>query len=176
MRRLLAFAAVSFAATLAAAAFFSAWHGQAGLNLPLLLEVGLIASFMFPEAMAVAVAAGLAIESISSPPFGLALITSIAAVAAVSKLFVRVFTDLSLLSFMTLNGLGYLIFRAVGWSLMSVSRWLDGETWADLLASADPAAALLGAVIQAFAAAACLILAKRLKRALHAKFIYAERR
>jgi rod shape-determining protein MreD len=84
----------------------------AAVDLPLILVIALVTRFRFAEAFAAAIVAGLAMDALSSLPFGTHLVLMALMTGATVALFTRVFTHHSWAGTLGINAAVFLLSRA----------------------------------------------------------------
>lgn len=114
MRRTLLVILFAAALGIVNAGFVSALPAPASsLHLPLLLVIGLIASFRFVDAFTAAAAAGITLDAVSSLPFGTNLLVTLGAALLATVLFTRVFTNHSWTGLLGMNAAAFLGMNAM---------------------------------------------------------------
>ncbi len=94
MRRTLAIILAAAVLGIVQASFVKALpHPASAIDLPLILTVALVTNFRFADAFAAAAASGLAMDALSSLPFGANAAIMLVLAAVTVGLFTRVFTN-----------------------------------------------------------------------------------
>jgi len=135
-----------------------------GIDLTLILAIGLVTAFRTRQALAVALISGFILDILLAAPPGAGIFARSAAILIASLAFTRVFTNLSYLSFTALNALAYIVSRlvftliglAVGWPGVIRPTDLGRPDWLGWFAA--------GLAIHLAAALALVFLARRTGR------------
>lgn len=146
---------LGFFAALLQVAVVAAWPAPFGrLLLPLLLITALIGVFRFEQALLVAVAAGLTLDLLIGTVWGSQPLALLLTTGLLFVMFIRVITNVSVVSFVALNAIGYLLLTGLNWVARAFTDSLHGltlphgGTWSDWA---------FGLAAQVMLAAACLM-------------------
>lgn len=90
------------------------------LDLALIATIGLIATYRFPQALALAAASGLTRDALTAEPFGVQSAIAFTLTMLLIILFTRVFTDISFLSVSIMSASGFALERGLQWLAASV--------------------------------------------------------
>jgi hypothetical protein len=172
MRRIALIIAVALVSALLHAGFVSALPEPASsLHLPMILVIGLIATFRFADAFAAALAAGITLDALSSLPFGVNLLTLVAATALAILLFTRVFTNHSWIGLLGMNAACYLLLHGLLGTARLGRAVFAGWPAQEAVFRASPGALAAGVATQIFAVIIFAFAVRRLKGTFSAFFI-----
>ncbi len=171
MRRLLLVTALAAALGILHAGFVSALPAPASsLHLPLMLVVGLIASFRFADAFAAAAASGIALDAVSSLPFGTNVVVMLAATALAVILFTRVFTNHSWTGLLGMNAAAYLVLHGALGAVRLARAVLAGWAVREAVFRATPSQLAAALCLQIATVVVFAFAARRLKGTFSAFF------
>lgn len=156
------------------AAFFSAWPAPAdSVDLMLVLIIGFVASFQPRYAYAAAATGGLVQDILSSSPPGLHISLALLTASVVNLLFLRVITNLSLISFAALNAVGFVFFRVSAAAMGLLVDLTLGRT-IDRSFAAGAVDLFWGMAVQITASALLLLVFKYLAGLFRTRFFFSE--
>lgn len=172
MRRLLPLVLVAVAIGILQASFVAALpYPASSVDLPLILAVTLVTNFRLTEAFIAAAASGLAMDILSSLPFGVNAALMLVLVAVTVGLFTRIFTQHTWLGTLGINVAVYALSQASLVALRAVRATFIGFTAFPPMEAALVGAALSAVAVQLVAALFAVACAAIVKKAFSRFFI-----
>lgn len=134
------------------------------LHLPLILVIGLVTGFRFRDAIVAALAGGFALDALTASGKGVAVVVMLVVAAALTALFVRVFSHLSVPSFIAINAAGFLLYHLFFLAAALVRGAVDGPVLVRIFAWDRLWVVCLGLLLQIAASGILLLAAKKMKK------------